>query len=561
MIDTTTISTYITQGPQDASSPDYRCKAYQRALPFWQLCKDMKAGTQAIRGNRLTYLPKFENEDQKDYDARVYMTFANDHYAQTLSDHVGLIFAKMPELADDVSDTMEALLENIDGEGTHWQVFLQTAMEAALDQGHAGILTDYPENTAKNAKQATAMKLRPYCTLYHAEDIISWKTVTVGGIRVLVQVVLREDFEADDGNYGAVSRQQYRVLKQEVLRDDFGTVLGLGTVSWELHREIPTSATDKTLKLQMVSSGTVKTNAPEPVIPFRIIYGGPRIATLETLPHLLQLAYINLQETQLESDYAMVMHKCNVPTPVFIGRQTMNGKKGVPIQMGKGIDIPVGGHAMFLEPTGVALKATRERLNDIREQMKRQGAFVMEGLTGKTMTATEAALYMRQRNARLVRSARSMQDATEGMMQDLASFMQNEVPGSILFDIEFASNFDTAFAALCLQAYTAGVLPLEATLTVLATGKLPEDFNPEDIAIRMMVDAGNAINNNPEGDLSGETIGGGANPEGEPTPVPAKPPAPNVYKPATAPSAPTVPVKKTSKKKVSSKKAPKSRKV
>jgi hypothetical protein len=57
--------------------------------------------------------------------------------------------------------------------------------------------------------------------------------------------------------------------------------------------------------------------------------------------------------------------------------------------------------------------------------------------------------------------------------------------------MDFAANYDTTFSELCLKAYVAGVLPLDATLTVLATGKLPEEFKPEDVALRMMADAAN----------------------------------------------------------------------
>jgi len=77
---------------------------------------------------------------------------------------------------------------------------------------------------------------------------------------------------------------------------------------------------------------------------------------LTSKPHLYGLALSNVEETQIESDYANVMHKCNVPTPIFIGRNVNEGAQTT--QMGQGIDIPVGGSAMFLEPGGSAIAAT-----------------------------------------------------------------------------------------------------------------------------------------------------------------------------------------------------------
>lgn len=477
-------STNVTKN--NASAPDYLSEAYRRQQVYWSICQDLKEGTQMIRDKKTTYLPKFEYEDIKEYDVRVSMTFVNDHYAQTLTDHVGLVFATMPELSKDVGQKVKDLLENIDGEGTHWQVFMQTLLEKALDYGFAVVFTDYPEVKSRGTKKdAAAKQLRPYCSIYCADQVVSGRVTTVGGVRVITQIVLREDFEADDSNFGVTCRAQYRVLRQEVMRDEFDTAIGLGAISWELYREKKDPARRGQVELVSVGQGTI--TGPQQ-IPVRITYGGPKIDVLESRPHLMQLAYSVWQETQIESDYANVMHKCNVPTPIFIGRGDANNsnKKGTPIKMGNGIDIPVGGDAKILEPSGAALNATRTRLDDLRAQMRRQGAFVHEGNTG--MTATEAAIYARQRNARLVRAARSLKDCGEGILADIAAFVPGQKGGSMSVAMDFAAHYDTAFADLCLKAYQAGALPLDAVLTVLQTGKLPEEFDAEDIALRMMAE-------------------------------------------------------------------------
>ena len=481
----TASSTNLTKG--NAASPDYQNEAYRRMQACWTITQVIKDGTPAVRNNKVMFLPKFENEDVKDYDVRVLMTFVNDHYAQTISDHVGLVFATQPELSKDVDQKIKDLLENIDGEGTHWQVFMQTVLEKALDYGHAVIFTDFPQVQGRPTKrQAADRKLRPYCSVYAADQIVSWRVSTVGGVRVVTQIVFKEDFEAEDLNFGIACREQYRVLKQEVVVDEFDTPVGLGKITWELFRE--KKDVKKRDGINLISVGTGEIKGPQQ-IPVRIVYGGPKIATLESRPHLLQLAYSVWQETQIESDYANIMHKCNVPTPVFIGRnEAGNGnKKGQPIKMGSGIDIPVGGSAMILEPSGNALAATRTRLEDLRAQMRRQGAFVHEN--NANMTATEAAIYARQRNARLVRAARSLKDAGEGMLSDLAAYATpNKKGGSMSVATDFASFYDTKFTEIALKAYQAGVLPLDAMLNVLMTGKLPEEFDVEAVALRMMAE-------------------------------------------------------------------------
>jgi hypothetical protein len=155
--------------------------------------------------------------------------------------------------------------------------------------------------------------------------------------------------------------------------------------------------------------------------------------------------------------------------------------------MGQGIDIPQGGDAKFLEPSGVALGSTRQHLQDIRAEMRRQGATIGDE-AGKVMTATEAAIYARQRNAKLLRAARSLQDAAEGMLADFAAFMglstSNAVKsgGSLKVNQEFSGPaVDEAEATEIGAAYDRGALSLVEYRTYLATKQLPETFDPSNI--------------------------------------------------------------------------------
>lgn len=470
--------------PKDRA--DFRSRAYCEQEEAWRMCEDIAEGTLRIREKKGAYLPKFEGEDPIDYEARIKMTFVNNHYAQALEDHVGLVFANPPKLSDDVPPALEELLENVDGEGTHFDVFQQEAMLLALDHGHVLILTDYPNVVpGSSLAEAREQELRPYLVMYTAKQAISWRIAKVGGITMLEQIVLEETFLDVDGLYGEREIKQYRTFKHEMTRNDKGVVIQRGAVTWALHERDPESPHGLTLIDEGVLLDPDGKDLPR--IPIRIVYGGRKLGALRSKPHLLELAMTNIQETQVESDYAAVMHKCNVPTPIFVGRGKR--KPGQAIQMGSGIDLPIGGSAMYLEPSGAALNATRNRLTDIRAQIQRQGGFVREA--AKQMTATEIALYARQRNARLVRAVRSLQDGMEGALMDMALYMPElrGESGSISWSMDFGVGIDIQFVQLCLDAYEKGALPLEPTLHALKTGKLPEDFDPEDMALRMMVEA------------------------------------------------------------------------
>jgi len=480
----------------DPNRPDYASPAYREMAPRWQLVSDIRAGTIEIRRKKQFYLPRFEQESITDWESRVGMTFVADHYATTLVEHVGLVMANPPKLGDDVPGEIVDLCENIDGEGNHIEVFLTNALDTALDLGHCVLYTDYPiTDNIKTRADETMAQVRPYVTLYRASDVLSPRFVTVGGVRELVQVVFRECSSEAEGEFGQEEKTRFREIKQEVFYDDVsGRAVGLGGIAWRIFEQdddAPTSAGETgvregatfTLKGEGVITGPKR-------IPARIVYGGRKFGSMHTEPHLMGLAFSNIEETQVSSDYAAVMHKCNVPTPVFIGRNLTTGDgTGATVQMGQGIDIPIGGDAKFLEPGGAAINATRVRLEDIRSQMRRQGATTGDE-TGKIMTAIEAKIYAKQRNAKLTKAARSLQDATEGMLSDFAAFMGLKDGGSVVINQDFAAEgIDPAYLNVLVQAYTQNALPLDALMYALEKGRLPEDFSAEDAAVQLIIAA------------------------------------------------------------------------
>lgn len=468
-------------------SPDYRCPAYEQMHEYRTICQDVKEGTVRIREKKQDYLPRFEGEDNQDWLARVKMTFVDDYYEQTLNDHVGLITAKPPRFLDDGDKVFELFKENVDGKGTHAEVFAERVCRASIDDGLSFIFTDYPHIPAGQRvtiRQARELGVRPYWNMVYAEDVPNWKFEKIGGVSTLVQVTVRECEDRDDGPYGTTDNYKYRVITQQVI---YATQPGgepvavaLGDITWILYEE----REDK--KGEYIPSFTGQLIGQER-IPLQVIYGGRMVDDFVAYPFLYQLALTTIEETQTKSDYATVMHKCNVPTPILIGRPSV--AHGKPIAMGKAIDIPQGGDAKMLEPTGVALDATRQRLQDIQSQLRRQGAVVKGETAQQAMTATEASLYVRQRNARLRTSARSLQDGLENAGADAAVYygLAREAAPSIQVLQDFSGAvLDPIYLTLIFNAWQAGLLPPDAALHALKTGELPDDFNVEAAALKSM---------------------------------------------------------------------------
>lgn len=475
----------------DPSRVDYADAAYRAMAPRWQLVKDVRDLAAQARRSPATYLPKFEAESAKDWAARVAMTFGSDAYESTLTEHVGLILAIPPHLDADVPQRLRDLCEDIDGEGNHVEVFAASALDAALHFGHAVLLTDYPDASAVRwLSEEQRLQARPYVQLYRAPDVYSSLWITVGGVALLVRLMLRETVQATEGAFGTKETTGFRELWQDVTVDEAtGRLTGLGAIHWRTYRATEAQQGGAPAPFAPADEGIMRGPAR---IPARIIYGGEQLGRLYTMPHLFGLAMSAVEEVQVLSDYANVMHKCNVPTPIFIGRSVEN--QGADVPMGQGIDVPIGGDAKMLEPSGNALSATRQRLEDIAARMRRQGATSAEG-SSKTMTATEAALYAAQRNARLTRAARSLQDALEGVLADMAAFLNVgergavRSGGSVIVNQNFAGlQLDPALLKVYMDAHTAGVLPLDATLYALKNGRLPDDFSETDAALHLLAE-------------------------------------------------------------------------
>lgn len=470
----------------DPKRPDYACPAYVEQASRWSLAMDVRESTSAIRRKARKYLPKFEAETLKDWTARILMTFMDDRYSSTLAEHVGLVMAEPVKLGKDVPQQLQDLCEDVDGEGNHLNVFATTTLDAAFHLGHCVLFTDYPEASAIATRaDEKAAQARPYVVLFPANDVLMWEEVAVGGVKVLTRLMFREHGSEPAGDFGTKSVVRYKEIKQKVFYDEItGRAKGLGEITWRLWEQSDAVNSAGAVEFKEIGTGGTITKGP-PRIAARVVYGGEKKATLQTKPHLYGFALSSIEETQVKSDYASVMHKCNVPTPIFIGRNQAEGEKTV--QMGQGIDIPAGGDAKMLEPSGNALAATRERLLDIQQWMRRQGASTAQGETSRVMTATEAAQDAKARNAKLTRAARSLQDALEGVLADMASFMGISQSGTVrsggqvTVNQDFANKgVDPAYLTMLVTAYKEGTLTMEELRFALQTGALPEDFDAED---------------------------------------------------------------------------------
>jgi len=164
-----------------------------------------------------TYLTKYsERENNDQFLERVASAYVPAHAKAAVLDVTNSIAQRMCDVKrtipdDDYKLAIQGLNGGIDREGSTIEAFLRT--KVLPDLAGVGKIAVYVDK-AKIPESADALEvaaIRPYCYVYQAEDIHTWRHVN----GELMVVVLRDCIETMDAATGAVigNKDQYRVLK------------------------------------------------------------------------------------------------------------------------------------------------------------------------------------------------------------------------------------------------------------------------------------------------------------------------------------------------------------
>lgn len=410
-------------------------------LPDYELIRDCVAGQRQIKKQGKKYLPDPDETepDEAERDARYKNYQARAVFygvtGRTLRGLVGLVFDKDPAI--EIPDLLKPVKEDATGSGTTLDQQAQTALSDVVGLGRAGILTDYPRAAAPTTRQdALQGNVRPTIVRYNPEQIINWRTRTVGAKVLLSLVVLRESYVVEDDGFAETPGTQYRVLRL--------TPEGVYTV--EIHRDIETK--DKT---PVIESFTPQDGKGQPLreIPFSFIGAEDNDPCVDR-PPLLDIAELNVAHYRNSADYEESVFLIGQPTPVLAGltkqwvEEALKGR----VRLGSraAIPLPVGGSAELLqaEPNTMAMEAMKHK----EDQMIALGAKLLEN-SGTQQTATEATQDNVMDNSVLGTCARNVSMAYRKALNWAWLYMTGEVVDDPeLIDYEL----NTDFAARMLTA-------------------------------------------------------------------------------------------------------------
>lgn len=505
MADTASPRIIDANGPASGARPDFQRDEYKAGKAARDLCHALMQGTQGVRALGEDALPKWPAEKPKFYAIRAKVSALTGYYARTVQASVGMILATPPKLAENANPLIVADAEDIDGKGTHLEVFAKSAATDAINGGFSLILVDappIPDGLTLTHEDELKLGLRPFWQLYAADRLWSWvvevpdwaalvKAYKAGDLtadevkaytkQVIVrQVVLHEPTDVSDGEFGTRTVDRFRQLTL--------TPAGVTFAVWE-HVKATEGVGEHFVQIASGPMLAAK-QAPFREIPLAPVYGGRKLAPFVADPALLSLAELNLDHYQVSADRRYMMKLCHAPTLYMFGVEAEQDGEGnkLPVEVGPNSVVtsanPEAKMGYAAADPG-ALDSSKEEKEELVRQMAALGmSFIGKDRVGSAETATGRALDDAAENANHATVARGLQDGFEQALKYHAMYRGVDAPEITVNTSYAAPQVDPQVAAIIWGAVAVDKMPIEALVSYLKTGELPDDLQEQIDALR-----------------------------------------------------------------------------
>jgi hypothetical protein len=401
--------------------PSKTSAIHEKLAPSWKYTQDLWGSSLDIRNRGVEYLPAFNQEPDKKYNARKNNSVFENEFRLTIETFAGMVFRSDPK-PDDVVPEIEDMFTDIDLCGNSLWSWSIDNFEMFLRDGNGYIYVDAPPLKPEVQEKVEAGQKptlrdragdRPFWVFYKASQLVNFRYQKQGSRDILVQATFKEvTFEAD-GEYGEKEVTRYRVLRPG---------------SWELFEENPSTKEFDLLK-DSGKTGLKDLN----LIP---------IKRPDASPPLLTLALLNVLHYNQTSDYDSICHLVCTPIRVQKYDQKQDAVEAAALQVASpGVGLKIWGdkaNVFYVEIEGKGLDKARQRYQDISQRMARIGSgMLMPDEMATVRTATEVIDAAGQRQSKLSRLARDWENAVEKALYLTAQYF-NAIQGRKTIDLDDA---------------------------------------------------------------------------------------------------------------------------
>lgn len=387
----------------------------------WRLIQDVYDGPSCDQPTQFSrYLPAEPKEPPLSYRQRLNASayLWKDKFRRTVND----LAAMLANLrAVDCPSSLAGKLLNIDNAGTSADAFVELMSVCAGKFGGCYVLVDYQGQPSETSALGEIVR-SPYLTIFDPCDVVSFCSTNRDGQSFLDQIVIAQQINSPDGRYGNIVTTCYRVLTP-----GFSELWAI--TKGENGKEVAELLEQRSINDR---SGNQLTE-----IPIAYYSTSPGIKFCGE-PDLLTLAKLNIHLWQIESDLHNVMHRCNLPTPVIADDDPGIDSSGNPIRreltLGPNnfISISVHGKAYFLEPSGTALAASKQHVDDVKAEMSQIGLDFLSGQSA--FTATQSLLQSSGTSADIRGMARQLNSTLSEIKRLWCLFTLEADAGSLTVD-------------------------------------------------------------------------------------------------------------------------------
>ena len=405
-----------------------------------KIIDDLLGGTATMRKAAQTYLFQMEMEEPDSYRKRLERSTLYPALSETLSQMTGRVFFNPIDVAD-VTETVQALFDDVDLVGNNLDVFASRWFYSALAYGCSFALIDFTRVEAvKSRAEEKALNARPYWVHIKPHQVLGMKTARVNGKQAITQFRYVVNEQVEDGEFGVKTVKHVYVY-------EIGKVRKFSEAEGEFRFESELQLTAQNRPLDFV-----------PVVPF-ITKRNELTHAIE--PPLMELAYLNIKHWQSQSDQDNITNIARVPLLAIYSNDEV---KQLAIG-GSAVHLPTGSSMQFVEHSGQAIASGVESLKDLEEQMKTAGAKLLTK-TALAMTDSQARDEAGKEISQLRLLANRFEDAIDLALEYTGHWLgiAKEQVGNVQISGNIENDLDPAASmASVIQLRNAGVISNQST--------------------------------------------------------------------------------------------------
>lgn len=477
--------------PQLPIGPDITSSDYDSMLGYWDLADTILAGVDAMREAGVTFLPRFTEETEANYEYRRANAKFTNIFRDIVENLAAKPFAQECHLIDPekLPERVREISEDVDGRGNHLHVFAASTFFNGIAKTVDWILIDHTKVPA-GATQAEerAAGARPYWVRVPVENLVAVYSDLVNGKEEIVHARILEPTVERVG-WTEVNIERVRVLDRARLVS-VDEVTGVETVTYapatftvyEKVLEEPVGRRKPVISWQVIDEGPISIGII-PLVPF--ITGRRQQSSWRILPALKDCADLQIEHYQAETNLKCAKERTCFPMIAGNGISPDLDKNNkalvVPTGPGAVLYAPMhesGQHGEWvsLEPGAQSLKFLADDLKEMGKQLRELGRQPLTADSGN-LTVVTTAFAAQKGNSAAQAWALNLKDALERAWEITCMWLKESAQPEVFVFTDFSiETEDGSSMARLIDMAKAGKL---SDLTLWHEGKRRGELSAE----------------------------------------------------------------------------------